>query len=86
MGASRGFDPAPFFIAGAVAIMVGFPLAAARTEAVAPLLAKCPTALGIFTLDAHYLNPFFTCFVGLLIILAVPGVIGVFLITYNSGR
>lgn len=72
-----------------LAIEVGRPLASARNEAALPLLGKCPGVIVIFLHGGDtygWIGPFMECWVGALILLAIPGSIGVAKLVLNRSR
>lgn len=71
-------------IATVVAIEVGIPLAAARTEVVLPLVSKCPPILFSDLSTAAFSTHIMRCGVGLSMFVAIPGTIGIWLMTFRS--
>ena len=66
-----------------LAIAVGIPLARERTSAVLPLVAECPFFLYnflIFDFTPEIIEHTISCMIGVVIFLAIPGAIGIFLL------
>lgn len=69
---------APFAIY--LAIKVGMPMASARNEAALPLLGSCPSAIfGLLSGNpsVQQVGSSFECMVGTMLIVAIPGALGV---------
>lgn len=62
------------FLALFVAVAVGIPLSRARNEAVFPMLSDCQGSLA----------GFIECGVGVILFIAIPGAIGVFLLVFRG--
>lgn len=71
-------------IAVFAAITVGIPLAAARSEAVIPLLSECPPLLLQDLSGAALYSHAIVCGLGFVLFLSVPGMIGVGLMVFRA--
>lgn len=84
LGVSASFGPrqAALILLGLfVALTVGTALSAARNDVALPLIGKCPAVLSSDISPTAWIIATTECGIGLLLILAVPGAIGVFLMT-----
>ena len=70
-----------------LAMTVGIPIAAARTDATLPLIASCPEALvGLLTgsVDIEFVPDVIICGTGVIIFLSIPGILGIWWLSYKS--
>ena len=74
------------FVAVFVALLVGPALASAKREASFPLLSSCVPVLGGLLNDTFLVAPFIECAVGGMIFFAIPGIIGIGLLTFRNAR
>lgn len=71
-------------LAAFAALLIGIPLSSARNEAAFPLVSDCiPVLFGNLDTASH-IGHLLTCGIGTLLILGIPGAVGVFLLVYRS--
>lgn len=71
-----------------VAIKAGLPLSRERTQAMLPYVSDCPSFAYNFLIgnfETEIITYTINCMTGVLIFLAIPGSIGLFLMFYRNG-